>query len=147
LTPGSTRRNHGAGQLVDELPERGVFLRRPADDRERPDGIAAMMDRRHLQHGKLVGQAVVAQVVAERAFGLLWRRRIDIAADAEVGVGIQRQGRPGASGIRTRPASAPANVSSLIPSGSGITAASHIAGWPPTKMLTRSGWPARIAAV
>ena len=45
--------------------------------------------------------------------------------------------------MRTRrPPSAPANVSSLIPSGSGITAASIIAGEPPTKMFTRNGLPA-----
>ena len=41
-----------------------------------------------------------------------------------------------------RPPSAPANVSSLIPSGSGITAASIIAGGPPTKTFTRNGLPA-----
>jgi hypothetical protein len=141
------RGDHVAGELVNELAERGVFLRRPADDRERPHRIAAMMDRRHPQHRKLVRQAVVAQVVAERTFRLFTGRRIDIAADAEVRIGIQGQfAGPVDQGMRW-PASAPANVSSLIPSGSGITAASHIAGCPPTKMLTLSGWPACIAAV
>ena len=42
--------------------------------------------------------------------------------------------------------SAPANVSSERPSGSGITAASVRAGGPPTKMFTRKGTPARRAA-
>ena len=44
-----------------------------------------------------------------------------------------------------RPARAPANTSSGIPSGNGMTAASVIAGGPPTKMLTRKGTPRRSA--
>ena len=45
--------------------------------------------------------------------------------------------------MRTRRrCSAPANDSSLSPSGNGITAASVMAGGPPTKMLTRSFSPA-----
>ena len=47
--------------------------------------------------------------------------------------------------MRRRP-STPAKPSSLIPSGSGITAASIIAGGPPTKMFTRNGWPVASAA-
>jgi len=43
--------------------------------------------------------------------------------------------------------SAPANATSGIPSGNGITAAIAIDGGPPTNMLTRSGSPfARAAA-
>ena len=45
-----------------------------------------------------------------------------------------------------RPARAPAKVSSDIPSGSGITAASVMAGVPPMKMFTRNDFPWRTAA-
>ena len=57
-------------------------------------------------------------------------------------------GRPpsGATIATRRPPSAPANASSGSPSGSGITAATVIAGGPPTKTFTRSGSPRRIAA-
>lgn len=48
--------------------------------------------------------------------------------------------------LTLRPPRAPAKMSSLIPSGNGITAESVIAGEPPTKMLTRNGSPRRIAA-
>ena len=98
----------------------------------------AMIDMLDVQHRKLVRQAVVAQMIAERPFQLLRCIRLDTADDAEIGIGIDRQiaGRGRSCGMRW-PASAPANVSSLIPSGSGITAASVIAGWPPTKMFTR----------
>ena len=50
----------------------------------------AMIDLLHDQHGKIVGQAVVAQVVAEGAFGQL-PGRVDVAADAEIGVGMDRE--------------------------------------------------------
>src|SRR5262249_15010062 len=37
-------RDDRAGQLVDEGPETRVLLRRPADDRERPDRVLAAID-------------------------------------------------------------------------------------------------------
>ena len=68
---------------------------------------------------------------------------IDGAADAEIGVGVDRQAVRLAEACESRrPPSAPAKASSLIPSGSGITAASIIAGGPPTKTFTRNGLPA-----
>ena len=45
-----------------------------------------------------------------------------------------------------RPPSTPASASSLMPSGSGITAATVMAGGPPTKMFTRSVSLRRSAA-
>ena len=51
----------------------------------------------------------------------------------------------GIIGTRRRPSS-PAKASSLTPSGSGITAATVMAGGPPTKTFTRSSSPRRMAA-
>ena len=45
-----------------------------------------------------------------------------------------------------RPPSAPAKANSLRPSGSGITAATAMAGGPPTKTFTRSGFFSSKAA-
>ena len=59
-----------AGQLVDQLAEGGVFLRRPADRGERPDGAVAVVDALDPEHGEVVREAVIAEVVAERPFGL-----------------------------------------------------------------------------
>ena len=67
--PGSTVGNDRAGQLVNQLAEDRVFLRRPADDGERPDRAVAVIDVLDAQHREIVLQAVVAQVIAERAFG------------------------------------------------------------------------------
>ena len=133
-------------------PKHGVLLRRPADDGERPDRPLAVIDALDVQHREIVGEAVIAEVVAERPFRQL-PRRIDGADDAEIGLGRHRQEwirlptrRAGGRTSRTRrPPSAPAKVSSGIPSGSGITAASVRAGGPPTKMLTRNGTPRRRA--
>ena len=121
---GEHRRDDRPGQLVDDCAERRVFLRRPADDGERPDRAVAVIDALDVQHREVVRQAVVAEVIAERPFGQL-RVGIDRAGDAEVGVGGDRQAvRAGATSRTRRPPSAPANASSGSPSGSGITAAS-----------------------
>ena len=56
-----------------------VLLRRPADDGERPDRPVAVVDALDVQHRERVGQAVVAEMIAERAFGKLLLR-IDRAA-------------------------------------------------------------------
>ena len=78
--------DHRAGQLVDDRAEAGVLLRRPADDGERPDRVRAVIDGLDVQDGKVVRQAVVAEVIAERPFGQL-PVGIDRADDAEVGLG------------------------------------------------------------
>ena len=84
-------------------------------------------------------------MVAERPFGQDFLR-VDGAAEAKVGLGVNRQlTAREIIGIRW-PASAPANVSSLSPSGRGITAASIMAGVPPTNTFTRNGSPRRMAA-
>ena len=89
------------------LAEAGVFLRRPADDRERPDRVRPVIDVLHVQHRKVVGEAVVAEVIAERAFGQL-PRRIDGAGDAEIGLGRHRQERVRFVGRRPHQPHAPA---------------------------------------
>ena len=104
-------RNHRPGQLVDQLAEHRVFLRRAADHRERPDRVVAMVDALDQHHREIVRQAVVAQVIAEGSLGQL-PRGVEVADDAEVGLGVDGQlvaaGRSSARGgrpaCRRRPA-------------------------------------------
>ena len=63
--------DHGAGQVVNDLAEAGILLRRPADYRKGPDGLGAVVDSLDLEDGEVVHQTVVAEVVAEGAFGEL----------------------------------------------------------------------------
>ena len=53
---------------MDDGTEGGVFLWRSADNRERPDGIIAMVDGFYIHHRKRMCQTVVSQVIAKRAF-------------------------------------------------------------------------------
>ena len=138
--------NHRAGEFVDELAEDRVFLRRAADDGERPDRAVAVVD------------VFDSRARGSRARGCSSRgdRRTGLRGAACWGSTVPQMqksvsawiGRPSVrrSMRMRRPPSAPANLSSLMPSGSGITAASIIAGGPPTKMFTRNGLPARRAA-
>ncbi len=87
---GQDGRDQGAGQLVDQLAERGVFLGRSADRGERPDGAGSVVDALDLEDREVVRQAVIAQVVAERPFGLAGVG-VDGADDGEVGLGGDRQ--------------------------------------------------------
>src|SRR3954469_2205015 len=82
--------NHRAGELVNELSEDGVFLRRAADDGEWPDGTVAVVNVFDAQNREVVLQAVVAEMVAEGTFGkqFIWDH---CAADAEVGIGVHWQ--------------------------------------------------------
>src|SRR5436190_3727945 len=82
--------DHGARKLVDELAEDRVFLRRAADDGERPDRVVAMIYVFDAEDGKVVLQAVVAKVIAERTLGKELAGDHG-AADAEVGVGMDGQ--------------------------------------------------------
>src|SRR5581483_12491629 len=81
--------NDGAGQLVNQIAEASIFLRRTADDREWPNRARTMIDALHTQHRKIMDQAVVAEMIAERPF---WQQslRIDGAANAEVRLGRYR---------------------------------------------------------
>ena len=131
---------------MDQVTERRVFLWRSSDRRERPDGTVAVVDAIDLHHGKIVLEAVIAEMVSKWSLGLALVR-IDRAADDEVGLGRHGQAAVGARPCATRrPPSAPANASSGRPSGRGMTAATVKAGGPPTKTLTRSRSPRRIAA-
>ena len=69
---------------MDELTERRVLLRWAPDDREGPDRVVAVIDRFDLEDRELVGQAVVAEVIAEWPFGKS-PRRVDATGDDEVG--------------------------------------------------------------
>lgn len=86
---GDDRGNDRAGDLVDDLAKARVFLRRSADHRERPNRAVAMKYLLDTQHGKVVREAVVTQMITERAF---WFEtvRIDGAHDAKVGFGGDR---------------------------------------------------------
>src|SRR6056297_3981366 len=61
-------RDERTGQLVDKGTEAGILLWRPADGSEGPDRIRTMVDAFYLEHRKIMGQAVIAKVVAERSF-------------------------------------------------------------------------------
>ena len=81
-----------ARELVNELAEHRVLLRRAPHDRERPDRALTMMHRIHPEHGELVRPRVVAEVITERTFQLRLRRT-DRAHDAEVRVRVDVEPR------------------------------------------------------
>ena len=85
--PRQHRRDHGAGQLVDEPAEERVFLGWPAHHRDRPDRPLAVPHVADPQHGEVVPAGIVAEVVAEGPFRLHGGRR-HAALDHEVGVGV-----------------------------------------------------------
>ena len=139
---GDHRRDDRPGQLVDELAEGRVLLRRPADDGERPDRVLAVVDRLDAQHGEVVGQAVVAEVVAERPLGLAARAGRSVPVMHEVGLGGHGQaavgGDHGARAARPAPRRRPARAS---PPAAASPRRRVSAGGPPTKTLTRNGSP------
>ena len=55
---------------MDQGAERRVFLGRPSDRSERPDRPVAVVNAFDPQHGKIVLEAVIAEVVAKRPLGL-----------------------------------------------------------------------------
>ena len=97
-------------------------------DGKQPDRARPVKDAIDAEHGEIVRQAVIAEVVAERSFGLL--RRIGsivpaITKSASAGIGK----KPAVATIRSRrPPRTPAKLSSGSPSGNGITAATVKAG-------------------
>ncbi len=56
---GEFLRRQRCHQLVDEVAEAGVLLRRAAHHGEVPDGILAVIDIFHLHDWEIVGQAVI----------------------------------------------------------------------------------------
>ena len=99
---------------------------------------AAMIHVLHAHHGKLVRQAIVAQVIAEWPLGQQ-PLGLDEAGEAEIGLGVDRQ-LAGAADHRQPPPAQHAGQrpARRLPSGMGITAATVIAGGPPTKTFTSS---------
>ncbi len=82
--------NQRAGQLMNERAEGGILLRRAPHRGKGPDGIRAVMNRLHLQDGKIVRQTVIPKVVAEGPF----RQRapgIDRSRNDEIGFCRHRQ--------------------------------------------------------
>ena len=62
--------NDRTGQLVDQCAERRVFLRRPSDRGKRPDRPVAVVDAFDAHHGKIVLEAVIAEMISKRSLGL-----------------------------------------------------------------------------
>ena len=63
-------RDDWPGDLVDELAEDRVFLRRPADDGKGPDrAFFSRQNALHTQYREIVFQAVITEVVAEWSLG------------------------------------------------------------------------------
>lgn len=85
------RGDEGSGQLVHELTEDRVLLRRTSDHRERPHGVVAVIYAVHAEKGEVVGEAVVAQVIAERSFALALAG-LHFPEQAEIRIGVDRQG-------------------------------------------------------
>jgi hypothetical protein len=83
-------RNDWARQVMDELAERRVLLRWSSHHRKGPDGPLSTPDPINLENGKVVLQAVVAQVIAKRAFREQ-AARVDRATQAEICVSIDRK--------------------------------------------------------
>src|SRR6478672_4942543 len=92
---GYDRRDHRPGEFVNDLAKGRVLLRRTADDGERPDRPRPVVHLAHAEDGEVVLEAVVPEVVAERALRL-GEVRLDLAADAEVALGRDR----GPAGLR-----------------------------------------------
>src|SRR5579875_2227556 len=92
--------NDRAGQLVDEIAEASIFLRRPAYHGERPNRTGTMINPFDAQYRKIVDQTVIAQMIAERSFRQqsLWIHR---AANAEIRLG--RNGQTNRSVLACRP--------------------------------------------
>src|SRR5262245_60766460 len=84
------RWDYWAGQLVDQLAEDGVFLGRAADNGERPDRTGAMKDALDAKDGEVVGQAVVAKVIAKRTLGER-AARVEGPADTEIRLRVEGQ--------------------------------------------------------
>ena len=92
--------DHWPGNFVNEVAEGGVFLGRTSYDSKGPDGVLAVIDVFDLEDREVVGEAVVAEVVAEGAFGFCLAGRDGSCYD-EVGVGGDHRGvRRPASGVR-----------------------------------------------
>jgi hypothetical protein len=87
---GNNRRDNRSGKLVNERAEAGVFLRRPADDRERPDRVGPMKDLVDDEHREVVNPRVIAEMIAERSFGKR-TTRVNRAGDDKIRRGMDRR--------------------------------------------------------
>src|SRR5262245_47719418 len=108
-------RHHGRddwpGQLVNDGPARGVLLRGPANDGERPDRAVTVPDVLDIEDRKRMRQRVVAEVVAEWSLGQLLVG-IDGAGDAEVGLAGDRRRAGSSAGRRDQQDAVPAEGTS-----------------------------------
>ena len=85
LYPGYFIRYGVAGHLMDQLSETRVLLRRTTDDRERPDGILASINLVYPHQGEGMLQAVISEVIAERAFRFHFAG-MDLTGDHKIGI-------------------------------------------------------------
>ena len=90
LHSSNDRRNDRPRDLVNDVAEACVFLRWPTDDSERPNRAVAVIHLFDTQHREIVGQAVIAEVIAKRPFRFN-AVRIDGANNAEVSICSNRQ--------------------------------------------------------
>ncbi|MMZ66815.1 hypothetical protein D1872_293450 [compost metagenome] len=74
-----------SGQLVDQLAESGILLRRTADYGERPNRVGSGVYFMHLHHRKRMDQAIIPQVIAERSLRLGFAG-VNLAGDHEIGL-------------------------------------------------------------
>src|ERR1700761_5681268 len=63
-----------ACNLMDQRAKAGILLRRPSYHGKRPDSVLTVINVMHLQQWERVYKAVITQVVAKRAFGLVFVR-------------------------------------------------------------------------
>src|ERR1039457_3777197 len=87
---GNKCRDQGTGQFMNEGAKSSIFLWRTTDGSKGPDRPFPVKALLHPDHWKVVGKAVISQVVAERSFRE-GSPRIDDAAYAEIGLGRDRQ--------------------------------------------------------
>ena len=75
---------------MNELTESRVFLGRAAHDGEGPNGIVPTIDVLDSHHGKVMGQTVVSQMIAEGSLGQKFIGN-DSPRDAKIRIAIDRQ--------------------------------------------------------
>src|SRR5262249_9087772 len=66
---GNHRGDDRAGKFMDDLAKVRVFLRRPANDSERPNRAISMRNVFDVKHGGRIDQTVVSQMISEGPFG------------------------------------------------------------------------------
>ena len=141
-TSGMHRLEQRQEEPLGGLADVAVLHRRPADDRRRVDRVAAHRDRRHVEDREVVGERVVAGVVAERTLPAPRpARRSPRARSRRARAPRGRRSRTRATSTGS-PRRMPANRNSSMLGGSGAVAAYVSAGSAPSATATSSRPPA-----